>query len=129
MEARPEGVYTDGSRGWYFKATLGRDPLTGKRLQVTKRGFRTAAAAARARKQLLIDHHRPLPPSQVGVLGELVGTVEIASMLGVSRQRVDKLSRTDSFPEPVAVLAVGRIWRRQDVETWARETGRLDRPT
>lgn len=42
MRARPEGVYADAKGRWYFKATLGRDPLTGKRLQV-KRGFRTAA--------------------------------------------------------------------------------------
>jgi len=49
MPARPEGVYPDGKGGWYFKATLGRDPLTGKRSQVTKRGFRTAAEAARVR--------------------------------------------------------------------------------
>ena len=53
MPARPEGVYADGKGGWYFKATLGRDPLTGKRSQVTKRGFRTAAEAARARKELV----------------------------------------------------------------------------
>ena len=42
MPVRPEGVYADGKGGWYFKATLGRDPLTGRRSQVTKRGFRTA---------------------------------------------------------------------------------------
>jgi hypothetical protein len=33
--------------GWYFRATLGRDPLPGKRSQATKRGFRTAAEADR----------------------------------------------------------------------------------
>ena len=43
----------DGKGGWYFKATLGRDPLTGRRSQVTKRGFRTAGEAGRARKELL----------------------------------------------------------------------------
>ncbi|MCU1487125.1 MAG: hypothetical protein JWN67_3871 [Actinomycetia bacterium] len=42
MAARPEGVYADGKGGWYFKATVGTDPLTGKRVQVTKRGFRSA---------------------------------------------------------------------------------------
>jgi hypothetical protein len=34
-----EGVYQDGRGGWYFKATLGRDALSGKRVQLTKRGF------------------------------------------------------------------------------------------
>lgn len=46
-------MYADGSGGWYFKATVGRDPLTGRRSQVTKRGFRTATEAGRARKELL----------------------------------------------------------------------------
>ncbi|HZA85642.1 MAG TPA: Arm DNA-binding domain-containing protein [Acidimicrobiales bacterium] len=126
MRARPEGVYTDARGRWDFKATVGRDPLTGKRLQVTKRGFRTAAEADRARQQLLAGHRRTPSLSQVGMLDELVSTVEIASTLGVSRQRVDKLSRTEAFPKPVAVLAIGRIWRRRDVEAWARETGRLN---
>lgn len=48
-----EGVYQDAKGAWYFKATLGRDPLTGRRVQVTKRGFTTATAAARARRELL----------------------------------------------------------------------------
>jgi predicted DNA-binding transcriptional regulator AlpA len=56
---------------------------------------------------------------------DLVSTLEIAEMLGVTRQRVDQLHRTEGFPEPAAELAIGRVWRRQDVEAWARETGRL----
>jgi predicted DNA-binding transcriptional regulator AlpA len=54
----------------------------------------------------------------------LVGTAEVAEMLGVSRQRVDQLTRTDEdFPEP---LTTGRyrVWRRQDIVEWARATGR-----
>ena len=35
---------------WYFKVTLGSDPLTGKRVQITKRGYRTASAAGRERR-------------------------------------------------------------------------------
>ena len=50
-----EGVYDDGRGGWYFKANFGRDPLSGKKQQVTKRGFPTATAAARARRQY-VDH-------------------------------------------------------------------------
>lgn len=53
MPVRPEGVYSDGKGGWYFQGPVGRDPLTGKRAQVTKRGFRAAADAGRARKELL----------------------------------------------------------------------------
>ena len=56
---------------------------------------------------------------------DLVSTPEIAAMLGVSRQRVDQLTRGEGFPEPAAELAIGRVWERADVEAWARETGRL----
>jgi prophage regulatory protein len=52
------------------------------------------------------------------------GVTEIGDLLGVSRQRADQLTRTERFPEPVAVLSAGRIWRRVDVEDWARATGR-----
>lgn len=53
---------------------------------------------------------------------DLMGVHEIAEMLGVSRQRVDRIVATDaSFPSPVAVLAAGRIWKRADVETWAKK--------
>ena len=55
----------------------------------------------------------------------LVGTAEIAEMLGVSRQRVDAIARThEDFPAPEAVLASGRIWLRVAIEDWARSTGR-----
>ena len=56
---------------------------------------------------------------------DLVGTSEIAELLGVTNQRVHQLAEQEGFPEPVAVLAAGRIWERADVEAWARRTGRL----
>jgi integrase len=67
MPVRPEGVYADGKGGWYFKATLGRDPLTGRRSQVTKRGFRTAGEAGRARKELLAGVGTVARPSSSGM--------------------------------------------------------------
>ena len=55
----------------------------------------------------------------------LVGSAEIARMLDVSRQYVDRLSREDeSFPEPEVVLASGRVWSRQAVKQWAKAAGR-----
>lgn len=68
MPARPEGVYSDGRGGWYFKVTVGRDPLTGRRDQITRRGFRTASEAAKARRQVEagIDSGR-LKPSPAGM--------------------------------------------------------------
>ena len=56
---------------------------------------------------------------------DLVGIYEIAAMIGVSRQRVDKISRTDpEFPTPVAELHAGRIWKMSEIEQWARQVGR-----
>jgi hypothetical protein len=47
-------------------------------------------------------------------------------MLDVTRQRVHQLAQTDpDFPAPEAVLETGRVWSREAVEKWARETGRL----
>lgn len=55
----------------------------------------------------------------------LVGTHEIAELLGVSRQRVQQLAARPDFPTPVAVLHMGKVWRRSEVEKWATATGRL----
>lgn len=57
---------------------------------------------------------------------DLVGAAEIAELLGVTRTRVNQLVADDpSFPVPAAELTAGRIWKRADVEAWARRTGRL----
>ncbi len=53
-----------------------------------------------------------------------VGITEIAEMLGISRRRVDQLTAAKAFPEPVATIAAGRIWRSLEVEQWATTTGR-----
>jgi hypothetical protein len=55
----------------------------------------------------------------------LVGVHEIAEIFAVTRQRVGELSLRADFPLPVKQLRSGRIWRRKDVESWARDTGRL----
>lgn len=55
---------------------------------------------------------------------DLVGTSEIADLLGVSRQRVFQLSLEPHFPAPVASLTAGKFWRRSDVERWARDHDR-----
>lgn len=56
----------------------------------------------------------------------LVGVAEIAEMLGLTKQRVNQLSREPGFPPPEAVLSAGKIWRRDVIERWARKAGRLD---
>lgn len=51
---------------------------------------------------------------------ELAGASEVAALLGVSRQQVDRLATRDDFPLPVAVLKTGRIWRIRDIEKWIK---------
>ena len=60
-------------------------------------------------------------------MADLIGLTEIAQMLGMTRSGADKLVKREAgFPQPVGVL-VGRtrVWKREDVERWARETGRF----
>ena len=50
---------------------------------------------------------------------ELMGPAEVAQLLGVSQGRVSQLVRDyEDFPKPVADLAIGRVWKRSDVEAW-----------
>jgi prophage regulatory protein len=60
----------------------------------------------------------------------LVGVSEIATMLGVTRQRVTQFADTPDFPPPLADLASGRIWDGAAVELWAEahRTTRSGRP-
>ena len=60
---------------------------------------------------------------------DLLGMAETAQLLGVTKSRLGQiLNEQPDFPEPVAVLAAGRIWTRQDVEGWAVEHGRSVTP-
>ncbi len=51
---------------------------------------------------------------------DVVGAHEIAEMLGVSLPRVHQLAADPGFPEPVAQIRAGRIWRRRDIARWAK---------
>ncbi len=49
----------------------------------------------------------------------LVGVAEIAQMLGVSRQRVNRIVQTHTaFPKPEAELSAGRVWKTSDIDAW-----------
>jgi len=53
---------------------------------------------------------------------DLMGTAEVALLLGVSRQRVlQLLNERNGFPEPVAVLKMGKVWAGPEVRRWAQE--------
>ena len=68
MPRNPPGIYRDRSGGWYFKLTIGKDPITGKRSQITKRGFRTARDAESARREALTKIEKGiLKPTTVGL--------------------------------------------------------------
>jgi predicted DNA-binding transcriptional regulator AlpA len=56
---------------------------------------------------------------------ELVGLKEIAEMLQVSKQRAGQLAARADFPEPLGEISAGRVWKRSEVEEWARAVGRL----
>ena len=74
MPKRPQGVYQDTRGGWCFKVTLGSDPLTGKRVQVTKRVYRTAAEAGRELRELVakVDAGQVRPQSKPLTVNELL---------------------------------------------------------
>jgi predicted DNA-binding transcriptional regulator AlpA len=56
---------------------------------------------------------------------DLMGPAEIAKLLDVSRQRVTQLVAKPDFPEPVADLAMGKVWLSADVRAWGVRNGRL----
>lgn len=57
--AKKSNVYKD-KNGWYFKASLGIDPITGKRRTKTQRGFKTEKEARSAYMRFMVEweiHH------------------------------------------------------------------------
>jgi predicted DNA-binding transcriptional regulator AlpA len=48
----------------------------------------------------------------------LMGAREIEERLGVSRQRVQQLVAGNDFPPPYDELAMGKVWRKADIEGW-----------
>jgi predicted DNA-binding transcriptional regulator AlpA len=57
---------------------------------------------------------------------DLMGLKEIAELLGVSIQRAHQLAATAGFPAPLGETSSGRVWKRADVEKWAKKAGRLE---
>ena len=70
-----------------------------------------------------------MPPRKVALV-DLLDAVQVAALLelaGANAVRVYR-SRYPDFPEPVRTSEGGRclLWLRQEVEAWARATGRLE---
>jgi predicted DNA-binding transcriptional regulator AlpA len=57
----------------------------------------------------------------VAIVGVLMGAAEIAERLGVSRQRVQQLIARRDWPKPFDTLAMGKVWKSEDIEAWIRE--------
>ncbi|MBV1854607.1 hypothetical protein [Catellatospora tritici] len=67
---------------------------------------------------------RAAPQERHDHLGQIIGVAEIATLLGVSRQRIAQLALTEGFPTPVARLAMGPVYLRRSVVAYCRRTGR-----
>ena len=48
----------------------------------------------------------------------------MSRMLGVTKQRVQQLTKTADFPEPIYRMDAGNFWLLTDFEAWARRAGR-----
>lgn len=57
---------------------------------------------------------------------EYMGSAEIAALFDVTRQRVQQLINKPDFPAPVADLAMGKVWRTEDVRAWGVKTNRIE---
>jgi len=60
----------------------------------------------------------------LAIVESLVGSYELTQLLGVKRARVFQITNTADFPPPAAVLAMGSIWRLEDIKEWAYRKGR-----
>lgn len=55
---------------------------------------------------------------------KIVGVAELATLLGVSRQRAWKITKAPDFPAHCYEMKAGNFWRLADVLAWAKRTGR-----
>jgi predicted DNA-binding transcriptional regulator AlpA len=53
-----------------------------------------------------------------------VRVVEIAELLGVTKQRAHQIADEEGFPAPVGREGQSRLWGRREVETWAKASRR-----
>jgi len=60
---------------------------------------------------------------------EIVGAAEVATMLGVTRQRLHQMVKAvPDFPPALATLAGGRVWHRAPIEAWIGQHPDRSRP-
>jgi predicted DNA-binding transcriptional regulator AlpA len=79
-----------------------------------ERAARTPRAVTAATR-----YHRHLRTS-AAMTSPGVRLVEIADLLGVSRQRAHQIAEEKGFPAPLAEDVGGRVWSRYEVQAWAK---------
>jgi hypothetical protein len=52
---------------------------------------------------------------------EVVGLAELAELLDVTKRTAARYATRTDFPEPLARLRSGPVWRRVDVERWGKK--------
>jgi predicted DNA-binding transcriptional regulator AlpA len=57
----------------------------------------------------------------IDVVPDLVGVAEAAEIMGWDKRRVITYIDRGHFPEPIASLAGGRVWLREDVDAYAAD--------
>ena len=125
MPTRPEGVYQDSS-GWYFKVTVGRDALTGRREQITRRGFRTVSEAGRARREVLgrKDSGLVRPALKLLTVNELLDLyldgLDADDSLG-AKTRYDYRRNADAYVRPWLGARRVRDVTPEVILTWQRK--------
>jgi hypothetical protein len=62
---------------------------------------------------------RPVTVSRVPEL-ELAGLAEVAEVCRVAKRTALTYTKRPDFPEPLDRIASGPVWRREDVEAWAK---------
>lgn len=50
----------------------------------------------------------------------VVGVAEVAAILGVERRHVYDLTLSQDWPEPLARMTTGSVWRTADIRRWAQ---------
>jgi prophage regulatory protein len=55
-------------------------------------------------------------------------TVDIAALLGVTRQRAGQITQRPDFPAPAKLVGKRRLWRRPNVERWRDARPRVWHP-
>jgi predicted DNA-binding transcriptional regulator AlpA len=52
----------------------------------------------------------------------LAGLAEVAQILKVTKRTVQRYTKRDDFPRPIATLAATPVWKRRDIEQWKKAT-------